>query len=498
MKKSLLNFALIVTGSMLYTHLFWREQLGLNTALFSFFAIGAAGWRWPEALARREVQVLMAGTLLSALLTVWHNSLLAKGGHVVSFLLLIGSLQQEKVRFVAFAFLLGLVNVLEGPLALLRNLQDNLPRRQSWQSAARWAQLTLLPLGLGAVFTFLYYSANPKFAQAFDFLWKRFSFSFEWAYFGEKTWPFFRGLFVMGGLLGASLLAPLAFKVESKLPLTLQRRQKRHYLCKPGMLSLKSEFRASLIAFGLLNGLIFLANVADLRYVWVSYGEASPQELSQYVHEGTYLLIFAILLAMGAAIWYFRGNLNFYPHNEWLRGLAFLWLAQNAMLALSVGLRNWQYVAHYGLAYKRLGVFWFLCLVLYGLYTLFQKVKYRRSLAFLLHRNSWAVYISIIVMSLANWDLAITRYNLQADTKGEIDARFLIQEVSDKNLFILFQHYGRLLESNQYDKETLENALDKKRAAFERRRQAFSWRSWNYSDARNEYFLTQTGSVERQ
>ncbi len=498
MKKSLFNFFLIITGSLLYTNLFWREQLGLNTVLFSLFVIGAAWWRWPEALGRREVQALIAGTLLSALLVAWHNSLLAKTGHVISFLLLIGSLQQEKVRFVVFAFLLGLVNVLEGPLTLLRGLRDNLPRRQSWQSAGRWIQLTLLPLGLGAVFTLLYYNANPKFAQAFDFLWKHFSFSFEWAYLGEKTWPFIRGLFVMGGLLGASLLSPLVFGVESKLPLIMRRRQKRHYLWKPGILSLKNEFQASLIAFGLLNGLIFLANVADLRYVWVSYGEASPQELSQYVHEGTFLLIFAILLAMGAVIWYFRGNLNFYPQNEWLRGLAFLWLAQNAMMALSVGLRNWQYVAHYGLAYKRLGVFWFLCLALYGLYTLFQKVKYRNSLAFLLHRNSWAVYISIIIMSLANWDLAITRYNLQADTRGEIDARFLVQEVSDKNLYILYQHFGRLLESSQYDKQTLKNALDKKRSAFERRRQAQSWRSWNYSDVRNVYFLGPTGAVERQ
>lgn len=77
MKRSLLNFVLILAGSFLYTNLFWREQLGLNTLLFTLFALAAARWRWPEALQRREVQILMGGTLLSALLTVWHNSLLA-------------------------------------------------------------------------------------------------------------------------------------------------------------------------------------------------------------------------------------------------------------------------------------------------------------------------------------------------------------------------------------------------------------------------------------
>lgn len=489
MKKSLFNFVLILFGSALYVNLFWQEQLGLNALLFSLFAIAAAWWRWPEALRREEVQVLIGGTVLSALLTAWHNSLLAKTAHVLSFLLLIGYLQQEKVRFVVFALLLGLANVLETPLTLARSLKDTLPRRSNWQTASRWVQLALLPLGLGAVFAFLYYHANPRFALAFDFLWRRLSFSFEWILPGERLWPLIRGIFVMAGLLGASHLALLASGIESKLPFSLNRRQKRFYLWPPGMLSLRNEYQASLIAFGLLNGLLFLANIADLRYVWVSYGTATPQELSQYVHEGTYLLIFAILLAMAAVIWYFRGNLNFYPENAWLRGLAFLWLAQNAMLALSVGLRNWHYVAHYGLAYKRLGVFWFLSLVLYGLYTLFRKVKEQKSLAFLLHCNGWAAYAALILFSFVNWDLAITRYNLQANIPGEIDARFLFEEVSDKNLYLLYQCRDRLLEKSSLDEKGVEHALREKRQRLANRRQFLSWRSWNYADARNEYFL---------
>ncbi|MCB9294857.1 MAG: DUF4173 domain-containing protein [Lewinellaceae bacterium] len=489
MRKSLFNFVLILFGSALYVNLFWQEQLGLNALLFSLFAIAAAWWRWPEALRREEVQVLIGGTVLSALLTVWHNSLLAKTAHVLSFLLLIGYLQQEKVRFVVFALLLGLANVLETPLTLARSLKDTLPRRSNWQTASRWAQLALLPLGLGTVFAFLYYHANPRFALAFDFLWRRLSFSFEWILLGERLWPLLRGIFVMAGLLGASHLALLASGIERKLPFSLNRRQKRFYLWPPGMLSLRNEYQASLIAFGLLNGLLFLANIADLRYVWISYGSATPQELSQYVHEGTYLLIFAILLAMAAVIWYFRGNLNFYPENAWLRGLAFLWLAQNAMLALSVGLRNWHYVAHYGLAYKRLGVFWFLSLVLYGLYTLFRKVKEQKSLSFLLHCNGWAAYVALILFSFVNWDLAITRYNLKANMPGEIDARFLFEEVSDKNLYLLYQCRDRLLEKSPLDEKGLEHALREKRQGFTNRRQFLSWRSWNYADIRNEYFL---------
>ncbi|MCB0587572.1 MAG: DUF4173 domain-containing protein [Phaeodactylibacter sp.] len=497
MKRSLLNFALIIAGSILYTNLFWQEQLGLNALLFSLFAIGAASWRWPEALRRREVRLLMGGVLLSALLTVWHNSLLAKATHVISFILLIGFLQPEKVRFVFFAFLLGLANIIEGPLTLIRSARDNLPRKGSWQSAGRWAQLTLAPLGMGVVFALLYYHANPRFAQAFDFLWERFSFSFEWGIIGKQAWPLLRGLLVMGAILGASLLSPLASRIEGLLPLSLPRRRKRFYLWAPGPLGLRNEYRAALIAFGLLNGLIFLANVADLRYVWIAYGEATPQELSQYVHEGTYLLLLAILLAMAAVIWYFRGNLNFYPENEWLRGLVFLWLAQNAMMALSVGLRNWHYVAHYGLAYKRLGVFWFLCLAGYGLFTLYQKVKSRHSLAFLLHSNGWAIYASLLLLSLLNWDLAITRYNLQANTAEKIDVRFLIRGMSDKNLFLLYQHRDRLVEKSNMSRNELDKALQHKKEVFTHRIQNKTWRSWNHSDARNKNYLSRTKMVKQ-
>ena len=46
MKKTLATFILISAGSLLYAFLFWREQMGLNTLLFSSFAVGAAWCNW--------------------------------------------------------------------------------------------------------------------------------------------------------------------------------------------------------------------------------------------------------------------------------------------------------------------------------------------------------------------------------------------------------------------------------------------------------------------
>ena len=495
MKKTLATFILISAGSLLYAFLFWREQMGLNTLLFSSFAVGAAWWRWPENRRRRLVQLAMAATLLTAVLTVWHHSFLAKTMHVFSFLLMIGLLQEEEIRFVVFGLGLGLINLLEAPIGLFRNIRESLPEKSHWNTVMRWSQLSLIPLGLGMVFATIYYHANPKFAEMLDYLWDKLTFYIHWSWNLGQAWALIRGILVMGALLGASRLAIVAFRLEKIIPEDLLRLRKKGWAAIRGMIALKQEYRAGMIAFGILNTLLFLLNLADLRYVWVAYGQASPQELSQYVHEGTFLLLFSILLAIGAVLWYFRGNINFYPRNEGLPALVYVWLAQNAMLALSVGLRNWQYVAHYGLAYKRLGVFWFLLLVLFGLFSMYRKVRYQKSLSYLLRINSLAWFCSLLLASSINWDLAITRYNLRWPAAEGIDVQFLLKEVSDKNLFLLYDNQERLMAYSTIGQAALSAGLADKRHRFEMRTLLNDWPSWNYADARNEKYLAHSSSL---
>lgn len=495
MKKHLAISVLILLGSLLYAWLFWQEEMGLNTLLFSLFALGAAWWRWPECRRRRLVQLAMAATLLTAVLAVWHHSVLAKTAHVFSFLLLIGLLQAEEIRFLIFGFALGAVSLLEAPVAIFRSIQESLPGKSRWKNALRWAQLCLIPAGLGLLFGAIYYHASPKFAGMIDFIREKLALSFLSDLDPGQAWAFIRGLLVMGALLGASYFAASLFSLEQLFPEDMRRgKGRKARLIKAGILSLKQEHRAGIITFSLLNILLFLLNLADLRYVWMAYGEASPQELSQYVHEGTYPLLLSILLAIGAVLWYFRGNINFYPRNEGLPALVYVWLAQNAMLALSVGLRNWQYVAHYGLAYKRLGVFWFLLLAIFGLFSMYQKVRRRKSLAYLLRLNSLACFASLVLASMVNWDLAITRYNIRWPAAGGIDTRFLLHDVSDKNLFLLYENREQLVAMGNLGAAEFGSGLAQKLGRFENRTRPRGWPSWNYADARNKKHLHHTTS----
>ena len=128
---------------------------------------------------------------------------------------------------------------------------------------------------------------------------------------------------------------------------------------------------------------------------------------------------------MTIIIYFFRGKLNFYSKNQFLKTLAYIWIGQNALLAASVLMRNMQYINSFGLAYKRIGVLIFLILIIIGLATMVQKVAQRKSFFYLLNANSWATYIVLIFATSISWDTYITNYNLKFK---EVDFIFLVQD----------------------------------------------------------------------
>lgn len=156
-----------------------------------------------------------------------------------------------------------------------------------------------------------------------------------------------------------------------------------------------------------------------------------------------------------------------------------IWLAQNVLLALSVGARNYHYIAGYGLAYKRIGVLVFLLLTIIGLITLYLKVRDRKSMYYLLITNTWAWFIVWMMCTTLNWDVLITRYNLRY-TREALDLPYLINDLSDKNLYVLYQEHA-LIPANSYEAQQLDN----KRKHFEQRLASNTWLSWNWADEVN-------------
>jgi hypothetical protein len=489
MKRQLLITLCVLAGGIVYSYLFWRTPLGINAVLFSIFAVSAAGVFYPEYRRHKGVLVAAAGTLLSAVLLTWHHTIIAKLLHVISLFLLIGFVQGRELRFIGYAFMLGLSGLFSAPVSAFQQwTQAGLGGRQL-QVLGRWGRLTVIPLLLGGVFFLLYAGSNARFVALFEpvgrFLSRLFSFDLPF----DLGVSFGLGMLITGSLLWHSGISDYLLRVEQTHAYELRRKRSRsNWLDLPFRpLALKRHYWTAIIALGLLNGLLLLHNLTDLRYVWMDFGQKTAAQLSEFVHEGTYVLIFSIFLAILVLLYFFRGNLNFYPHNQWLRRLAYLWLAQNALLALSIGLRNWHYLSQYGLTHKRIGVFAFLSLVLFGLWTVCQKVRDRKTVYFLFQRNGWALYLALFLLATVNWNIAITRYNLHRPSREGIDVHYLLYEMDDQNYFLLAGQKARLL---QYaDRETVDKGLKNKRIKLRKRLKDRDWRSWNRIDMRNRNAL---------
>lgn len=476
MKKQLIISVLSILGALFGSILFWSYYWGVNTLLFSLILLGILGYAQPEIFRFRYTRLISLGVLLSSIMVTWHNHYLSKSMYATSVFLLIGFAQQREIRFLFYGILLSLSGFFEAPIRYFQKIRAWRGFGFSVGQLFYWLKIVVFPLVITLVFMAVYTGANPKFAELtanfFDKLAQIIYSLFQWNL--KRFWLFLFCLFIIlaGVSSNSRIQAIYARSLQHRFPLLSDASQEK--LESP---ALQSEYRMGMICLILLNLLLLVVNATDVRFVWMAYENFTAPELKQFVHAGTYTLIVAILMAMALLLYFFRRDLNFYPNNALLKQFAYAWIIQNAVLALSVGIRNFHYVHHYGLTYKRVGVFVFLMLVSYGLWTFFQKIKSCKTTYFLLFKNSWAVYLVLLAMTCFNWDNLITRYNLQAQTVHGIGVDYLVEDLSFSNLLILEENTALLSE---YNTKTTE-MINHKRAEFDYKMSRSDWRAWNWA-----------------
>ena len=505
MKNQLIPSVLVLIGTLLFNYIFWMEEMGVNTVIFTAFIIGVLLYVFEDSRKDKKVHIVMAGTLLLSLLVVLNNSVISRVIYILSFSTMVGITQQKELRFLVYAGLLYVSNMFETPKHFFKEL-GNMPFLRGKTELKRQLRLTAISIFVVPIFYFIYYAANKKFAELADRFWGEVFkiFSFDWNI--EHVFFFIFGFIIVGAVVWKHKLIDFR-KYDNRHNIFLDAEE--HSVESPEHeKAIENTYKSGVLLVILLNVLLFLNNILDIQYVWI--GDSilrTPQELKSYVHEGTFILIFGILLALAVVFWLFKGDLNFIKNNRILRGWTYAWLVQNGILALSVGMRNWQYIDYYGLAYKRVGVFIFLTLVLIGLVILYFKIKEMRSFFYFITHGAWALYGVMLVSCLVNWDIFITNYNLQANVKsGFIDIDFLVKSISDKNTYILYQNIEKIsahLPSSDStsvdvdrdvrysikDKATFLQSLENKKESFLSGQQGLTWLSWNYPDYTNaQYF----------
>ncbi len=207
---------------------------------------------------------------------------------------------------------------------------------------------------------------------------------------------------------------------------------------------------------------------------------------------------------MAILLFFFKGNLNFYKRNKWLKYGAYAWIVQNAMLVSSVLLRDYYYILKHGLAYKRIGVLFFLLMVLVGLITVFLKIWSRKTNYFLFRVNAWAGIVVLVLATTIHWDELIAGYNLKRKNTVDLDVPFLLS-LSDKTLPLLDTNMVALQKRENDTRVVNVNdgqpacdtcfieQLKQREKQFVQKQKDLTWLSWNYADAYTKQYFEKKG-----
>ena len=106
------------------------------------------------------------------------------------------------------------------------------------------------------------------------------------------------------------------------------------------------------------------------------------------------------------------GGFNFDKKAINLKRLAKIWIVLNSVLIISTFIKNSEYVAFFGLTYKRLGVYAFLILAFIGLGYTFIKIIRQKTNAYIFNKMAWYFYGTILLCACINWGNIITIYNI--------------------------------------------------------------------------------------
>jgi hypothetical protein len=506
MKKESIKLTLLLSGALLFNIIFWQEKLGVNALFFDVFIIASVFVLYPQSRKNKISIILALAHFITAAMVVLHNTALSKIAYSITLLLFVSFSQylHRSVWYAAGSLFLNYVFAIPGFFRLAKNRSLKNPSA----GISRPVRLVLIPLVLLCIFAIIYSLANKVFSSIAEKIviavqeW--FADVFNWF-----SVPRF-GFFLLGLFITAGLIIKASYNYFSDADLgkndRLQRKKNslKNWIKNPfsdllslitgkaatGMLAIKNENTIGLISLVLLNILLVFINILDIKYVWMGFTFSEDLSLSSYVHEGAGLLILSIILAMMVLLFFFRGNINFYKRNKWLRYGAYLWILQNIFLVISVVRRDYYYISHYGLAYKRIGLLFFLIMVGVGLFTVFIKIHYKRTAYYLLRVNAWAGIFLLVSASTVHWDYTIARYNISRKTAIPLDLPFLLS-LSDKTLPLIEKNKDILVDTgtrwSNYEMDfSGKNAVEYfeiRKDAFMEEQKQYSWLSWNASDA---------------
>jgi Leucine-rich repeat (LRR) protein len=512
MKK---NDLLLLISVVLYSWMFYHQSLGVNFLLFSVSLIVLQLIRNKALLKDTSWYVAAAGAIVSGVCVMLYGTWLSFSANIVS-LSLVSAMSISRGSSVILGGIYALYSYVSSIGFMIVDMIERRSSKNKALGSKFWIKLSI-GIGIFAIlilFFFLYQKSNPLFLD----LTRKINLDFI-------SWPWVRFTF-LGFLLLYGFFYhrnfPALYRWDVNIPKNLYAQST---LEKGNRLFGKNineniERMSGVVLLALLNVLLLVVNMLDVVYLWISRQIPTGMTLSEYLHQGTGTLITSIVLAILIIMFYFRGYLNFSAKNKSIKILAYAWILQNAFVIISTGYRTLLYISEYNLTYKRLGVYIWLVLTMVGLITTLVKIYQKKTNLYLFKANGWAFYIVLVLFACLNWDLVITKFNIQKSKS--VDKNYLVELKSPANLPDLLvlptdEHdYIKNLESDDswdddysssgsYYDELFERGnytakLHKRLYEFLNVRDDVGWQSWNYTAYKTEkeiYALSEAGKIPR-
>lgn len=483
---------IVLFSTAIFPWLFYEKSIGINLLIFNLIIFIELFFAGKLNLKNKLNRSITIGTLLSAIFVVYNGSALAITVNIISLFLFAGTNIFNEGRNLFFASTISFINFFTSQLNFFISLRKVGSGTKKLKKVNKYLKLILIPFIIVFVFVLIYKEANPVFEGMVKSFFDAFDNFFDWFFDNIEIALFMT--FILGFIISNSFFmgSPEKSIIElDKNSSDRLSRIRRKRTSKFKTNALKSEYTSALILFVSLNILILIINLIDIWWVWFNF-EWDGEYLKQFVHEGTYLLILSIIISLAISIIYFRGNINFLKNNTFLKNLAYLWLAQNAILTISVGIRNFWYINYFSLAYLRIGVIFFLILTLFSILSVFIKIKNKKTTYYLFRRNALAAYVLLVVMAFFNWDVIIAKYNFSHAKTAFVHFDFLA-DLSNNALPYLGKTNEELREIDKIQKEKFPfrkryiSSIDyseiiiNKRLDFLNNWKNRSWLEWNFA-----------------
>lgn len=487
--------------AVLLTLLFYKQGIGINLViaelalLFYFFATR-------QIHMKGFLNISLTISLLTSLsFTIITHSTFIYIMHFLVLLAFVGSLIYAESKSVLTNFGLAISNVFTAQFNLVEAFASSKIRGKNLGKILWKLKIYIFPVIILFVFVLLYRNSNPIFNKIYLSI-RKFVFD-QISHIVDYIELYALFTFILALLISAFLILRAqqedVVKDDLNASDVLKRTRKKNSE-KVKTMSLKYEYKAAVFLIFSLNALLLFLNILDIQYVWFDF-TWEGQFLKEFVHQGTYLLIVSILISIGLVLYFFRSNLNFFSANKLLKVLSYIWLAQNAVLIISVVIRNYYYIQYFALAYKRIGVFIFLTLALIGLFTVFLKVRNGKSYFFLWRINALAALYVLTFSACLNWDVIIAKYNYNNAHKSFLHLEYLAR-LSDKALPYLdfpiedlqkveeIQSFKFSFKRHYITPIEYKFSIQERKVNFIRSWETKRWLSWNLAEYRAYQALT--------